>query len=117
MRFLVDESTGPRAAQWLRGQGHDVFSVYDEARGVDDDVIIQKVFAENWILITNDKDFGEKIFRGGSPHHGVILLRLADERAAVKIAALERLLENFANRLENQFIVVTENAIRLAKGR
>ncbi len=29
------------------------FSVYDEARGSDDDAIIQKAFAENWILITN----------------------------------------------------------------
>ncbi len=36
MRFLVDECTGPKVAQWLRDQGHEVFSVYDEARGLDD---------------------------------------------------------------------------------
>jgi hypothetical protein len=27
MRFLVDESTGPKVARWLREQGHVVFSV------------------------------------------------------------------------------------------
>ena len=58
MRFLVDECTGPAVAEWLRREGHKVFSVYDEARGLDDETIIQKAFTENWILITNDKDFG-----------------------------------------------------------
>jgi len=62
MRFLVDESTGPAVAAWLRQQGHEVFSVYAEARGMDDDDIIHKAFTENWILITNDKDFGEKVY-------------------------------------------------------
>ena len=34
-------------------------------------------------LITNDKDFGERICRECHPHRGVVLLRLEDERAAV----------------------------------
>ena len=42
MRFLVDESTGPVVAAWLRAEGHDVFSVYEEARGMIDDTIIHK---------------------------------------------------------------------------
>jgi len=63
MRFLVDECTGSAVAQWLRAQKHEVFSVYEEARGINDDEVIAKAFAENWILITNDKDFGEKIYR------------------------------------------------------
>ncbi len=73
MRFLVDECTGPAVAEWLRGQGYEVFSVYDEARGLNDDAIIQKAFTENWILITNDKGFGEKIYREKRSHRGVIL--------------------------------------------
>jgi predicted nuclease of predicted toxin-antitoxin system len=44
MRFLVDECTGPAVARWLRGQNHEVFSVYEDARGMGDDEIIQKVF-------------------------------------------------------------------------
>ena len=63
MRFLVDESTGPAVAEWLLQQGHAVFSVYDEARGMDDNDIIEKACTENWILMTNDKDFGEKVYR------------------------------------------------------
>jgi predicted nuclease of predicted toxin-antitoxin system len=115
VRFLVDECTGPTVARWLRDQLHDIFSVFDEARGMDDDWIIQKAFAENWILITNDKDFGEKVYREGHPHHGVVLLRLADERAANKIEVLRRLLQEYPDKLLNQFVVVTETRVRFAK--
>jgi len=66
----------------LHEQGHEVFSVYEEARGIDDEEVIQKAFAENWILITNDKDFGEKVYREQHPHKGVVLLRLEDERSS-----------------------------------
>lgn len=115
MRFLVDESTGPSVAEWLGQQGHAVFSVYDEARGMDDDDIIQKAFSEGWILVTNDKDFGEKVYRERRPHKGVVLLRLEDEGAPMKIETLKRLFEKFADRLPDQFVVVTEETVRFAR--
>jgi len=115
MRFLVDECTGPAVAAWLRDQNHDVFSVFDDARGMDDDDVIQKALEEDWILITNDKDFGEKVYRDGQLHRGVILLRLEDERFTSKIRVLSRLLEAYPDRLRNAFLVVTEKQVRFAQ--
>ena len=115
MRFLVDECTGPRVAGWLRAQRHEVFSVYDEARGMDDDEIIEKAHGEGWVLITNDKDFGERVYRARRPHRGVVFLRLADERAANKIEVLRRLLESYADRLADKFVVATETRVRFAR--
>ena len=115
MRFLVDENTGSAVAYWLRGQGHTACSIYDEARGLDDEGVIQKAFTEGWILITNDKDFGEKVYREGRPHHGIILLRLDDERAANKIATLRRLLDHYADQLAGNFVVTTEDRVRFAR--
>jgi predicted nuclease of predicted toxin-antitoxin system len=89
--------------------------VYEEARGMEDDEVITKAFAENWILITNDKDFGEKIYRERRPHKGVVLLRLEDERTVNKIAILQRLLEGYAERLTDQFVVVTERQFRFTR--
>ena len=40
MRFLVDECTGPSVAAWLRDNDYEVFSVFEHARGMDDDDII-----------------------------------------------------------------------------
>ena len=114
MRFIVDECTGPNAAEWLRGQGYEVFSAHEESRGAEDDLLIEKAFAESWILITNDKDFGEKVYREKRPHHGIIFLRLGDERAANKIFVLDRLLAQYADQLADRFVVVTDERVRFA---
>lgn len=83
--------------------------------GLADDDVLQKAYSENWILITNDKDFGEKVHRDNRPHHGVIFLRLGDERAAAKIATLARLLDAYDDRLRDAFVVVTETHVRFRR--
>ncbi len=115
MRFLVDECTGPAVAKWLQRLHHDVFSVYDVARGLDDESIIEKANLGNYILITNDKDFGELVFRMRKPHKGVILLRLEDERSENKIAVLQQVLESYSDKLVNNFIIVTEKTVRIVE--
>ena len=99
---------------WLVELQHDVRSIHQVARGSDDDRVLQMAIDENRILITCDKDFGEMVFRERKPHNGVVLLRLDDERADNKIAALSRLLEQYPDRLANNFVVATEAGIRIA---
>ena len=94
MRFLVDECTGPAVALWLREQNYKVFSVYEQARGMSDNDIVRKAFTENWILIKNDKDFGEKVYRERRPHRGIVLLSLEDERTVNTINIVQQLLKN-----------------------
>jgi len=114
MRFLVDECTGPAVARWLRSRSHDVFSVYDEARGMADEAVLAEAHSGGWILVTNDKDFGEMVFRERKPHHGVVFLRLQDERGVSKIDAVRRVLDSYADQLPDAFVVVTETQIRFA---
>jgi predicted nuclease of predicted toxin-antitoxin system len=113
MHFLVDECTGPGVARWLREQQHDVFSVYEQARGAGDDLILQQAYAENRILTTNDKDFGERVFRDRMAHRGILLLRLGDQRTENKIAVLQQVLARYASRLADHFVVVTERVVRI----
>ncbi|RCV64302.1 putative nuclease, contains PIN domain, potential toxin-antitoxin system component [Methanophagales archaeon] len=115
MRFLVDECTGPAVAKWLRSLHHDVFFVYDEARGLDDESIIEKANRENYVLVTNDKDFGELVFHRRKTHKGVILLRLEDERSENKIGVLNRVLDSHSDKLVNNFIIVTERTMRIVE--
>lgn len=114
MRFLVDECTGPAAARWLERAGHDVRGVYDDSPGVDDSALLDQALREDRILVTNDKGFGEKIFRDGRLHAGVLLLRLDDERPQNKIAALDRVLQTHGDLLAGHFVVVTERSIRIS---
>lgn len=80
-----------------------------------DDDILGKAYDEDWILITNDKDFGEKVYREKQPHHGVVLLRLQDERAASKIDAIKKLLDGYEEQLADAFVVVTETQVRFGQ--
>ena len=54
MRFLIDECTGPIVAEWLRDLNHDVFSVYNDARGLDDNSIIEKAYTEETVRIVEE---------------------------------------------------------------
>jgi predicted nuclease of predicted toxin-antitoxin system len=114
MRFLVDECTGPRIAEYLKLQGHDVFSAYDQARGAADKDLLSRAVAEDRIQITNDRDLGELIYREGGAHRGVIFLRLSDERSPNKIRAIHDLLAQHSERLAGQFVVVTESQVRFS---
>lgn len=115
MRFLVDECTGPSVARWLQGKQHDVLSVFDEDRGAADDSVLRRAVAEDRIIITTDKDFGEMVFRERKSHRGIVLLRLNNERAANKIAVLEKLLDHYADRLSERFVAATESAVRIVE--
>lgn len=112
MRFLIDECTGPAVAQWLTAQGHDVASVYDDDPGIDDAAVVVWAADEQRILVTNDKDFGDRVFRDNEPHAGVILLRLDDERSSNKIAVLRDLLRDYEQELKDAFVVATEDRVR-----
>ena len=115
MKFIVDECTGPGVARWLYSQNYDVFSVYEQARGMSDEYILKKAVIENRILITNDRDFGEMVFRKKKPHKGIVFLRLEDERAANKIKFLTLLLNKFSDQLPGNFVVVTEKNVRIVR--
>jgi predicted nuclease of predicted toxin-antitoxin system len=82
---------------------------------MDDDDIIRMAFAETWILVTNDKDFGDKVYRERRPHRGIILMRLQDESAHIKIEVLLGLIERYPDQLVDRFIVLTEKRVRFAR--
>ena len=50
MRFLVDECAGPALGLWLRNEGHDVFSVFEQARGISDDAVIRRAAISTLVI-------------------------------------------------------------------
>ncbi len=113
MRLLLDEGLPFRLAAHLRGQGHDVTAVgHDYPHALADREILAIARRERRIVLTNDKDFGDLVFRDKLPHAGVVLFRLGYVPLPVRIARLERVLIEYADRLD-QFIVVTPGGIRV----
>jgi predicted nuclease of predicted toxin-antitoxin system len=78
MRLLVNENVTGTVIEELRQRGHDVFSVKESMRSEKDDVILARAPAEERIVVTHEKDFGELAFRSRLPSAcGVILFRLS----------------------------------------
>ena len=113
MRFLVDESAGTSISLFLQSLAHDVVSVADIAPQAADRDILARAVANDRTVVTNDKDFGTLVFRGGHPHRGVVLLRLQDESAANRVRVMANVLQQCNPILPNHFIVATEAHIRV----
>ena len=62
MRFLVDSCISKFAVEALRKAGYETLWLPDTGEDPGDEVIMQRAFDENYILVTADKDFGELIF-------------------------------------------------------
>ena len=113
MRFLVDESAGASVADHLRAQGHDAVSVAESMPQAEDSAILSTAFSQGRIVVTNDKDFGDLVFRSGQAHAGVLLLRLHDESATNRVRVVEAVLQQASQHLPGNFVVATERHIRI----
>jgi len=115
MRFLLDESADYPLASFLHSMGHDVTSIaHDYPHALKDTEVLAIATTEGRVLITNDKDFGELVFRRHLPHAGVILFRLTDEGLEAKQRWLVHVLTRYPSQL-HQFIVIADQGIRLRR--
>jgi predicted nuclease of predicted toxin-antitoxin system len=64
MNFVADESCARPVVQALREAGHDVVAIAEIARGATDDQV-EHALNEKWVLITEDRDFGELVYARG----------------------------------------------------
>ena len=74
--FLANENVPADAVTAARTAGFDVAWVREQFPGATDDEVLAVAVAEDRVLLTFDKDFGEMVFnlgRAASP--GVVLLR------------------------------------------
>jgi len=112
MKFLVDECTDAEIVHFLREENYDDLYVMESMRGIADDVILSKAYEEQRILLIEDKDFGELVFRLLKPAICVILLRFKSGEELHKIKRLGQLLTKKEAELVNKFIVVDKEKIR-----
>jgi predicted nuclease of predicted toxin-antitoxin system len=113
LKFLIDESTGAQVAAALQAAGYDAMYVGQMMPGAKDKAILAQAHAEGRILVTNDKDFEERVYRSREPHAGVILLRLRRDVPRRRIAILRKLIADWGQRLQNKFTVATESKVRI----
>lgn len=88
MILLADENLDRSVIARLRQHGHEVLAVAEMEPGIEDPVVLSRANERNALLVTEDKDFGELVFRQGLVHAGVIGAANSagsrDHRAAIR---------------------------------
>lgn len=75
-KFLANENVPGAAVEAVRQAGADITWVRDISPGIGDEDVLALSQAEDRVLLTFDKDFGEMAFeRGKTATPGIILLR------------------------------------------
>lgn len=62
MKVIVDAGVGTVVERLLQHLGHDVLSVRDLDPAMPDIDILERATAENRLVVTMDKDFGELVY-------------------------------------------------------
>ncbi len=113
MKFLADECCDTGLVQQLRNFGHDVVYIQETASGSSDNQVLKQAFTEKRILITEDKDFGELVYRLKKPVFGIILLRFNPLKRTEKIDRIKELLDHYSSKLNGHFTVVDIEKFRI----
>ena len=112
MKFFADECCDAGIVASLRIEGHDVLYVLEEEPGLQDEVVLQRAYVERRILLTEDKDFGELVYRLRKPAAGIVLIRIAVEQRQSKWPRLKKLIDKYADRLPGHFVVLNIERFR-----
>ena len=101
MLFLLDANVEHRLAAFLTSLGHDVKTIArDYPASLADHDVLNHAVAEKRILITNDRDYGELIFRQHFSHCGVIFFRLKNSKdISGKLTWLTIILQTYKDNL------------------
>lgn len=108
MRFLIDESAGRKLSSIIKQAGYNAAFSFDILGRATDEELLKFAERKKYILISDDKDFGELVFRLNKPASGVIFLRMA-KNPEKRFEAIKDILD----KAEGKFIVVKEGQIRV----
>jgi predicted nuclease of predicted toxin-antitoxin system len=113
MKLLANENFPGDTVAALRATGHDVLWARTDMAGSDDETILKRAQAEERLVLTFDKDFGNLAFQWGLPAAcGVILLRLVIQSPQIATARTLNVLQSRSD-WQGQFAVVDEHRVRM----
>ena len=115
MKFLADEGVNKPIVTMLRDAGFDISYILELTPGATDETVLELAYSQQRILITQDKDFGELVFRLHQPHHGIVLIRLEGYTPHFKAEIVTHFLQQHEVEMFNGFTVIQPTAIRIRK--
>jgi|SRR6266487_3545639 len=114
-QIVVDESVDYSIVIELRNKGYNVYAISEQLPSISDKEVLSVAFQNNALLITEDKDFGELVYRFQLPHKGILLVRMIASTSQEKAISVFAALIKYGDQLLNNFTVLDEKKIRIRK--
>lgn len=115
MKVVLDESVERQVAVALTQAGHEIWYIADLQPGITDERVLDIANANNALLVTSDKDFGEIVYRKKMISVGVVLLRLFGIPNSDKADIAVRMLHEHGEEFIDSFSVITPESVRIRK--
>jgi predicted nuclease of predicted toxin-antitoxin system len=113
VKLLANENVPLPSVTILRTAGFDVLSITETSPGIEDTEVLGLATAEQRVIVTFDRDYGELIYRLGlKPPSGVIYLRYQPRNPLEPAEQLLILLRSPDLIFEGRFTVVEREQIR-----
>jgi predicted nuclease of predicted toxin-antitoxin system len=112
VRWLADECVDAGLVTRLRSESHDVTYIAEVHASAADRQVLAMALSENRLLLTEDKDFGDLVFRSRMEVPGVILLRLGPQERHLKWDRLQATIAQFGESLFGRYVVIDEMRMR-----
>jgi predicted nuclease of predicted toxin-antitoxin system len=113
MKIVADESVDFRIISYLRRNSIDVVAIIENRPSISDIEVLKKANEKIALLITEDKDFGELVFRLKIQHKGILLLRFFDTDIEIQSQKVLEVLLSHEKELIDNFSTLTENKLRI----
>lgn len=110
--ILADENIHTYIIQSLRNAGYEVVSVTELSKGIKDEKVIEWALENDYLLLTEDKDFGEWVFAHHIKNLSVLFLRYAFYEFKEISQSLIYLLEH-QELIRPVFVTLTPKKIRI----
>jgi len=113
MNILCDEGVDSQIVEQLRQEGHDVLYVAEMEPSISDDAVLRRANEHNALLVTEDKDFGDLVYRQGLIHLGVVLVRLHGLMSATKARIVSATFAQHETEMPHSFTVISPGIVRI----
>lgn len=113
MNLVADESVDFGIICRLREIGTEVISISEEFSGIKDSEVLKVAADYQYLLITEDKDFGELTYRLKLVHCGILLIRLSDIIRKERIELVAEIIGKHFDKLQGNFSVLSKSGLRI----
>lgn len=113
MTLVADENVDFGIINTLRQKGIVVISILENYSGIKDTEVLKLAYDQKYLLITEDKDFGELTYRLKLKHDGIMLIRLNDMPRKERVKFVTEIIEKYFDKMKGNFSVLTTKGLRI----